>query len=118
MQTYSDELAAFRKAQEDELTKDGGWLSVVGLYWLSDGDNPLPPTLRALGKLVRQGETVRLYTPSGERRLLKPNSAEKLTQGSVTAQIFAARQETWGAGLRQRKFGSQELQGPALVRSR
>lgn len=88
MQTYSDELAAFRKAQETGLLSDGGWLSVVGLYWLSEGDNALPPALRTLGKLVRQGETVRLYTPSGERRLLKPNSTEKLTQGSVAVQLL------------------------------
>ncbi|WP_394793987.1 DUF1684 domain-containing protein [Armatimonas sp.] len=88
MQTYSDELAAFRKLQEDELTKDGGWLSMVWLYWLSEGDNPLPPALRALGKLVRTGETVRLYTPEGERRLLRPNSPEKLTKGSVMGQII------------------------------
>ncbi len=88
MQTYNDELTAFRKEAESELTKDGGWLSVVGLYWLSEGDNPLPPGLRALGKLVRQGQDVRLFTPQGERRLLKPNSAEKLTIGSVTAFIL------------------------------
>ena len=88
MQNYSDELAAFRKSQEDELTKDGGWLSVVGLYWLSEGDNLLPPALRALGKLVRTGESVRLHTPEGERRLLRPNSNEKLTKGSVSGQLL------------------------------
>ncbi|WP_395092101.1 DUF1684 domain-containing protein [Armatimonas sp.] len=88
MQTYLDELTAWRKAQEAELTKEGGWLSVVGLFWLNEGDNPLPPALRALGKLVRTGESVRLYTPEGERRLLRPNSTEKLTKGSVTGQIL------------------------------
>lgn len=84
MQSYSDELAAFRKEQEDELTKDGGWLSVVGLNWLNEGDNPLDP---ALGKLVRKGETVTLVPPQGAPRRLKPN-ADSLTQGTKTYAIL------------------------------
>ena len=85
MQTYNDDLIAFRKEAENELTKEGGWLSVVGLFWLKEGENRLPAPLNELGTLVRQGQDVRLYTPAGERRLLKPNSLEKLITGSVTA---------------------------------
>lgn len=88
MQTYQEQLAAWRKEQENELTKEGGWLSVVGLFWLQEGESALPPPLGALGKLVRKDESVTLVSPQGERRLLKPNTGERLTQGSVTGQLL------------------------------
>jgi uncharacterized protein (DUF1684 family) len=36
---YRDEIASWRKNQETELTQEQGWLSLVGLYWLREGDN-------------------------------------------------------------------------------
>jgi uncharacterized protein len=88
MQTYLAELAAWRKEQEKELTEPGGWLSVVGLSWLPEGESPLPGALRSLGKLVRKNQSVTLVSPTGERRALTPNSRETLAVGSVSAQLL------------------------------
>jgi uncharacterized protein len=36
---YDKEIEAWRKAREDRLRSDEGWLTVAGLYWLQEGDN-------------------------------------------------------------------------------
>jgi uncharacterized protein (DUF1684 family) len=36
---YDKEIEAWRKAREDRLRSDEGWLTVAGLYWLEEGDN-------------------------------------------------------------------------------
>ncbi len=36
---YKSEIEAFHRAREARLTRDGGWLSVTGLFWLKEGDN-------------------------------------------------------------------------------
>lgn len=36
---YRQEIEQWRKAREARLAAEGGWLSVVGLDWLSEGDN-------------------------------------------------------------------------------
>ncbi len=38
-ETYSAELAKWRKQQEVDLKADEGFLSVAGLFWLKEGDN-------------------------------------------------------------------------------
>ena len=87
MQTYLDELAAWRKAQEAELTDESGWLSITALIWLKEGENQLPAPLNALGVLVRKGESVLLKSGSSEQRSLKPNT-DKLVRGSVTGNLI------------------------------
>lgn len=53
--SYSREHAAWRKAREARLAAEGGWLSVVGLDWLSEGENrfgadPSHPVVLPAGK--------------------------------------------------------------------
>lgn len=38
---YRNRIAKWRKDQEADLKKDGGWLSVAGLFWLKEGENRL-----------------------------------------------------------------------------
>jgi uncharacterized protein len=38
--TYTSEIRTWRKEREARLQADGGWLTVSGLFWLKDGDNP------------------------------------------------------------------------------
>jgi uncharacterized protein len=38
---YKDEILAWREAQEAELKKDIGWLTLAGLHWLKEGENSL-----------------------------------------------------------------------------
>jgi len=51
---YKAELSQWRKAVEDSLKRDEGWLSVAGLFWLKDGVNRVG---------TKPGYTVRL--PAG-----------------------------------------------------
>jgi uncharacterized protein (DUF1684 family) len=39
--SYSEKIEAWRAEREAELKADGGWLAVVGLFWLKDGANSL-----------------------------------------------------------------------------
>src|SRR6185369_14002452 len=36
---YQSEIAEWRRAREEALKADGGWLSVAGLFWLHEGAN-------------------------------------------------------------------------------
>ena len=38
-ESYRREIDAFHRHREDQLTSDGGWLSVAGLFWLKPGAN-------------------------------------------------------------------------------
>lgn len=40
-QAYRDKIDRWRKDREENLKKEGGWLSVAGLYWLKEGQNTL-----------------------------------------------------------------------------
>ena len=37
--TYEADILAWRKEKEDSLRREDGWLTLVGLYWLEDGEN-------------------------------------------------------------------------------
>ena len=38
---YKEQIEAWRKAREANLITDTGWTTVVGLFWLRDGENPV-----------------------------------------------------------------------------
>lgn len=71
-EAYRQEVEAWRRAREARLAAEGGWLSVVGLDWLSEGENrfgsdPKLPVVLPAGKapalagvLVVAGGTVTL----------------------------------------------------------
>lgn len=39
MDTYTDDLNAYRARLDDSLRAEDGWLALVGLFWLKEGDN-------------------------------------------------------------------------------
>jgi uncharacterized protein (DUF1684 family) len=39
-EAYQKEIEGWRKAREERLRGDEGWLTVAGLFWLEEGDNP------------------------------------------------------------------------------
>ncbi len=54
-EAYRQEVEAWRKAREARLAAEGGWLSVVGLDWLAEGENrfgsdPKHPVVLPAGK--------------------------------------------------------------------
>ena len=63
--SHDAEIAAFRARRDDRLRSKSGWLSLVGLSWLSEGDNPVgsAPKSRVLlpsGKAPANLGTIRL----------------------------------------------------------
>jgi uncharacterized protein (DUF1684 family) len=40
-QAYRARIQEWRKSQEADLKKEGGWLTVSGLFWLAEGDNAM-----------------------------------------------------------------------------
>ncbi len=85
------ETRAWHKKRIDSLTSDDGWLSLVGLYWLKEGKNPVGSSKNnevvlsakapaQLGVFVRNGEKVTLELTRGVT-LLKGD--ELFTGGEV-----------------------------------
>jgi uncharacterized protein (DUF1684 family) len=70
------EIEKTRKTLNDSLLKPTGWLSVVGLHWLKDGDNK-----------IGQGNDVNVSLPLGESQLLgKLQLLKKTGRDSKTEQ--------------------------------
>lgn len=71
---YRTRLLAWRKAQDDDLRAPDGWLSVVGLTWLVDGDNPLPGAYRRFGTLRLEKGSVTWVPADGAPRPVRPDT--------------------------------------------
>jgi len=107
---YRDRVAKFRQGSAAELTGDNGWLSVVGLCWLQDGQTvgfaldakghpviPCPPSRTALGGFTRSGDKVTLNLTSGSDATVNGQPAQsgplasdsdKLVVGNVTMVVI------------------------------
>lgn len=76
---WRQEVEAFRKERFQNLKKEDGWFTLVGLFWLDEGENPfgsdpgakviLPEgkAPKAAGVLVRKGEAVELRAAPGTK---------------------------------------------------
>lgn len=110
---YADGIRKWRQEQEDHLKVERGWLSVAGLFWLSDGANSvgsdpsskvrLPAGSPAnLGTIQFQGGTARFTAtegadvrvnglPASPNQVLKSDAQgapDKLTIGSITLTVI------------------------------
>jgi uncharacterized protein (DUF1684 family) len=110
---YVAEVEAWRAAREARLRAPDGWLSIVGLTWLHEGENRfgsaadddvvLPRlTPPHAGTFVRSGDVVRLVLPAGSpiklngqpatSRVLRTDAAatpDVMTVGTVSWQVIA-----------------------------
>jgi uncharacterized protein (DUF1684 family) len=61
-QTHEQEIEAWQARRAERLKAEDGWLSLIGLFWLNEGDNviSLPSAGSPSLKLVRKGATVTL----------------------------------------------------------
>jgi len=61
VQAHRDDILKWRADRVQRLQREDGWLSLVGLHWLTEGENePIPGV-----KLVRNGEVVMLTSSEG-----------------------------------------------------
>ncbi|MES1241804.1 MAG: DUF1684 domain-containing protein, partial [Acidobacteriota bacterium] len=76
---WKQEVEAFRKERYESLRKEDGWFTLVGLFWLDEGENafgsdpgskvilPEGKAPKNAGVLVRKGEAVELRAAPGAK---------------------------------------------------
>ncbi|MFB3826855.1 MAG: DUF1684 domain-containing protein [Bryobacteraceae bacterium] len=82
---YTGEVRAWRDRRESALRAPEGWLSVAGLFWLSEGTNAFP-NVPATFELRAGQVTARV---NGHPRVLRPDTADSVSAGGV--KLFAIR---------------------------
>src|SRR5262245_66567988 len=94
---FETEIAQWRQQREANLKRDGGWLSVAGLFWLHEGANrfgrdaandivlPDGPT-RAGSFDLRAGKVT--VTMDGSTRELKPDSKDFAKGGRLSLYVI------------------------------
>ena len=91
--TFQSEIAEWRRAREERLKADGGWLTVAGLFWLHDGPNrfgkdtaadiALPDGPAQAGVFeLRNGQVT--VTMDGKSRPIAPDSADVVKVGRLS----------------------------------
>jgi uncharacterized protein (DUF1684 family) len=108
---YQSDIAGWRRAREEALRKDGGWLTVAGLFWLRDGANrfgkdasndivlPDGPAHAGVFEL-RQGKvTVTMDPSSGPPRELRPDSLDAARVGRLSLFVIK-RSDKYGIRLK------------------
>lgn len=100
---HAQEFATFRQEREGRLKQPGSWLTLVGLYWLHEGDNSagsaptaeivFPPSLpSALGTLVvpgPAGAAAELRTAAGFTVAVDGPEGQPATEGQTQVPMFA-----------------------------
>jgi len=91
---YQTEIAQWRSQREEGLKRDGGWLTVAGLFWLHDGANTFG-------------------TDPGNEIVLPDGGAKagvfELRDGKVTVKMDSATRELWPDSLDVAKVGRLSL---------
>jgi uncharacterized protein (DUF1684 family) len=95
--SYQSEIAQWRRQREASLRRDGGWLTVTGLFWLHDGRNtfgagakndiglPAGPALAGVFELHGGKVTVEM---GGSRKALRPDSDEVVNVGRLRLYVI------------------------------
>jgi uncharacterized protein (DUF1684 family) len=91
---YQTEIAQWRRQREESLKRDGGWLSVAGLFWLHEGTNTFGKD--PLNEIV---------LPDGAARA----GVFELHDGKVTVKMEGASRELWPDSLDVAKVGRLSL---------
>ncbi len=106
--TFQSEIAEWRRAREERLKADGGWLSVAGLFWLHDGPNKfgkdaasdivLPDGPAQAGVFeLRNGKVT--VTVDGKSRAIAPDSSDVAKVGRLSLFVIK-RGERYGIRLK------------------
>ena len=91
---YQTEIAQWRRQREEGVKRDGGWLSVAGLFWLHEGAN-------TFGK--DPGNEIVL--PDGDSKA----GVFELLNGKVTVKLDSATRDLWPDSLDVAKVGRLSL---------
>lgn len=92
--SYPTEIAEWRRNREENLKRDGGWLTVAGLFWLHEGSNTFGRD--AANEIV---------LPDGPARA----GTFELKNGKITVRMDGAEHELWAESLDAAKVGRLSL---------
>jgi uncharacterized protein len=92
--SYQSEIADWRHNREEALKRDGGWLTVAGLFWLHEGANT-----------VGRDPENEIVLPDGPPRA----GTFELKSGKVIAHLDGADRELWPDSLDVAKVGRLSL---------
>jgi uncharacterized protein (DUF1684 family) len=92
--SYQTEIAQWRRQREEGLKREGGWLSVAGLFWLHEGAN-------SFGKDAAN----EIALPDGPAKA----GVFELHAGKVTVKMDGASRELWPDSLDVAKVGRLSL---------
>jgi uncharacterized protein len=113
--SYQSEIAEWRQKREASLRRDGGWLTVTGLFWLHDGRNtfgtgakneialPAGPTAAGAFDLHDDKVTVEM---AGNRKILRADSDDTVNVGRLRLYVI---QRSGRYGIRMKDPESQFL---------
>jgi uncharacterized protein (DUF1684 family) len=95
--SYQSEIAEWRQKREASLRRDGGWLTVTGLFWLHDGCNSfgtaknsdiaLPAGSAAAGVFELHNGKVSVDM-AGSRKVLRPDSDDVVNVGRLRLYVI------------------------------
>src|SRR5438034_2461423 len=80
---YEDAVAKWREQKEAELKADGGWLTVTGLFWLTEGVTRMDSASGVFA--LHDGKTI-FRGDDGSAVEMKPET--KLTLGACTFSVI------------------------------
>jgi uncharacterized protein (DUF1684 family) len=92
--SYQTEMAEWRRQREENLKRDGGWLTVAGLFWLHEGVNSFG---RDAGSEI--------VLPDGPARA----GSFELKNGKVIVRMDGSERELWSESLDAAKVGRLSL---------
>jgi uncharacterized protein len=106
--TYQSEVAEWRKQREASLKRDGGWLTVTGLFWLHNGRNTfgatdkndiaLPAGPATAGAFELRDGKVTLEM-NGSRKVLRADSEDVVNVGRLRLYVIQ-RSDRYGIRLK------------------
>ncbi|MEW6568902.1 MAG: DUF1684 domain-containing protein [Chloroflexota bacterium] len=99
MAAYEDEILAWRRARDESLRAEDGWLALAGLFWLRQGENRIGAD--ASGEVVLPADLAPPYlgtlTVSSGHVTLEPAPDTPLTADGEPAGRIALRADTTGS---------------------
>jgi len=123
-QTHEEQIAQWRKARHERLASDSGWLTLVGLEWLSEGENRLgsistrtvkiPGGPVDWGTIFLEGDTLRYVPPAdgdlsingekaAETYLVADSQGEPTVVSSGNLSFYAVFRESYALRIKDKK---------------
>jgi len=106
--SYKKEIETWQRDRTATLTKQDGWLTVIGLYWLNEGENKFGSDATTPIRLPRERAPLVagiLWLENGHVRMTA-HPAIEITAGGIPVTSLALKDDTEAGGPTVLKFGT------------